>query len=538
MQRISKSLMNTDIIKYYNYGKPISRFVVSVIFMCLILIFPARSEAQLSYNAESMALGGGGTAYITGSEALFINPANLLLQDKDRDISITFLQGSSFWSGVNRTEGFKNYFEEFREVIKPFGSIDGFNPRTIQPEERDEFIERHFVNGHSTRTFNAQSELNWIGIKWAGSDKAYAFSLRTRIGNQFTLGRGLYSNEAIQKNNDLVVNSSFKQIYQIQHELSFGYSESFTFINGIQPGPTEFIIGIAPKLIIPGSGLNVNATNQYIYQPDQSNWKRETAYFQSSSGALTNQVTSDYRNFNSDPNQTPLLNQVSFNELLKPTGIGLGLDIGLTYLITFGDELSLINDAKRVINQSLRFSISVTDIGGTLINRDASEISTDYQTDESSRTGTVTDIIYQGSPNEHYFFLNQLGVQLPNQTGSTEVNQMYTMLPASIQTGALFQFNWFKIMGDASYSMVDSAYKPSGLVSYIGTEIRPFHFLPLRAGTRFGKNLPPLFSFGTGLETNGFDLNAAVMIQTDDFNSAPFTGNIVGASMLGVRIHL
>ncbi len=530
--------MNIDIIKYFNGVNPIFRLLVSVIFVSIILFIPVRSVAQLSYNAESMALGGGGTAYITGSDALFINPANLLLQDKNRDLSITILQGSTFWSGLNRTEGFKDYFDGFREVLKPFEPSDGFNLRTFQGNERDEFLERHFVNGHSYRSFNAQSELNWVGIKWAGSEKAFALSLRTRIGNQFTLGRGLFSDEAIQKNSDLIVNRSFKHNYQILHELSFGYSESFTFLNGIQPGSTEFIIGIAPKLIIPGSGLNVDVTDQYTFQPDHSNWNRETAYFQNSSGALTEQVISDYRSFIDDPNQTPLLNPVSFNDMLKPTGIGIGLDIGLTYLITFGDELTLIKEDKRVINQSLRFSISLTDIGGTFINREASEISTDYQAIESNRTGPITDIIYGGSPNEHYFFLNQLGVQLPNQDGSTEVEQIYVMLPASIQTGALFQFNWFKIMGDASYSMVDSAYKPAGIVSYIGTEIRPFHFLPLRAGTRFGKNLPSIFSFGTGLETAGFDLSAAVMIQTDEFGSTPFTGHLVGASMLGVRIHL
>jgi hypothetical protein len=48
--------------------------------LCLITQIPA--HAQLSHTAENMGLGGGGTAYLTGYEALFVNPANLYIQEK------------------------------------------------------------------------------------------------------------------------------------------------------------------------------------------------------------------------------------------------------------------------------------------------------------------------------------------------------------------------------------------------------------------------------------------------------------------------
>jgi hypothetical protein len=516
----------------------LSRLLFSAIVLTVCILTPFRLVAQLSFNAENMALGGGGTAYITGSDALFINPANLLIQEKTRKVSLTFMQGSSYWYGLNETDNIQDRFEEYRVVLKPFDPSTGLQNRSITQDEREKIINRNFYNGQTNRTFTAQSELNWFGIKWFGNDKAYAVSLRTRIGNRYTLGQGLFNDEGIQHNDDLIIDRSFQHIYQIQHELSFGYSESFTFLNGIHPRSSEFIIGFAPKLILPGSGLNVNSTDLFRYQPETTNWERETEYLQTTSGALTEQIVESYRNFNDQAGQTLLHHDISFNDLMKPTGVGLGLDIGLTYLITFGSDLSLLIADNKVTNRSIRFSISMTDIGATLFKNEPSEISVDNQTIESNETGTLAEITYRGSPNEHYFFLNQLGIQIPDQSGGSDESQFLMMLPASIQTGALFQYNWFKLMGDASYSMVESALKPSGFVSYLGAEIRPFHFLPLRAGTRFGRNLPHLFSFGTGFETDGFDLNAAFMIQTGDLSDPLFSGEIVGASLLGVRIHL
>ena len=496
------------------------------------------SSAQLSYHVENMALGGGGTAYSTGSEALFINPANLFIREKNSNISISLLQGSTFLHGINSTHGLQNRFNELREVLKPYDPDFGNNRLSITVEEREEIVHRNFRDNFTNRSFTAQSEFHWFGIKWHGEERAYALSLRSRIGNRFTLGRGLFSNEIVENNGKNIIDRSFQQIYQVQHELSFGYSESFAFLNGIQPKSSEFFIGIAPKLVIPGSGLNVNATNQYLYQPETSEWIHETEYYQLSTGALTDQNRGSIRTFTDEPDQPFRLNQASILDLLKPTGIGLGLDIGITYLITLGDDLSLLRGEHSVINQSIRFSLSVTDIGATIVNRKPSEITTGLQSAESNSTGNVTDFIYHGAPNEHYFFLHQLGVEIPQQAGSVNDNQLFTMLPASIQTGALFHYNWFKLMGDASYSMVDSAYRQSGLVTYLGTEIKPFYFLPLRAGTRFGRNLPPLFSFGTGIETNVFDINAAFMVQTGDLSDPLFSGDVVGMSLLGIRFHL
>jgi len=91
------------------------------------------------------------------------------------------------------------------------------------------------------------------------------------------------------------------------------------------------------------------------------------------------------------------------------------------------------------------------------------------------------------------------------------------------------------LMGDLSYSIARSAFNNAGLISYFGMEIRPVRSIPLRTGTRIGGGLPGYFSFGTGFETNRFDLNAAVQVKTR--NSGP-TSEIVAASLLGIKFYL
>lgn len=491
----------------------------SALLLSAGLVLPFDASAQLSHHVENMAFGGGGTAYSTGSEALFINPANLFIRE-NKNLSISLFQGSIFLYGLQSVDGLQNNISTLKSTLSPY---DHGNELTILSEEqRDKIINRNYHDDLTTRSFTAQSDVHWFGIKWYGDEKAYALSLRSRIGNRFTLGRGLFSDEIVENRGELIIDRSFQQTYQVQHELSFGYSESFTFLNGIQPKRPEFIIGIAPKLVIPGSGLNVHATNQYLYQPESSVWIHNTEYYQLSTGALTEKQTGALRTFSEEPSRPFQPNPVSLTDLFRPTGIGLGLDIGITYLIPFGDhEPAKFSSERRDTKQSIRFSVSIIDVGATILNRNPSEIFVGLQSTESNNSGNVTEFLYSGAPNEHYYFLNRLGVNIPEQAGlhnQDDENPLYTMLPASIQTGAFFQYNWFKLIGDASYSMVESAYRQSGLVSYLGTEIKPFHFLPLRAGTRFGKNLPPLFSFGTGFETDDFDISAAFMIQAGDLS--------------------
>jgi hypothetical protein len=91
------------------------------------------------------------------------------------------------------------------------------------------------------------------------------------------------------------------------------------------------------------------------------------------------------------------------------------------------------------------------------------------------------------------------------------------------------------MMGDFRLGLTDNAFHSRKLTTYIGTEIRPLPFLPLRAGTRLATDLPGYYSFGAGLETTYFDLNAAVQFRSTA--SGP-TLEPVAASAVAVKFYI
>jgi hypothetical protein len=46
----------------------------------------------------------------------------------------------------------------------------------------------------------------------------------------------------------------------------------------------------------------------------------------------------------------------TFSDLLRPTGFGIWLDLGLTWLITFGDDFSVLRQQNEPTEQSLRLA--------------------------------------------------------------------------------------------------------------------------------------------------------------------------------------
>lgn len=506
---------------------------LSVICLCWISLIPGQSYAQLSYNPINMGLGGGGTAYLQGSEALFVNPANLYFQDDQSRAHVSFLYNGFHFDTLlpfdNRTDQLKSY----RETILVHENENQFI--RLNNQEKTALIDRNYRNGSDKRNLMSQADLQWLGVSWRGQDRAYAIALRTRIGNHYQLGKGIYADTGGSFEEYGFVNQSFIQRYQVLHEVSFGYSESFTFLNGRNPGQSEFIVGIAPKLVIAGGGYEVEYVNIFSFDESDLLWNREIEYSQISSGIFSE---NNIRNFSSSPSINQNIQDAGYRNLFEPTGYGAGIDLGLTYLIHLNSNFTSHQQHPQQPERSLRLSVSITDFGLIRVQNDPYQFDLSEQQIGRSGLGTGSDILFMGTPNEFYHFLSNLG-DLPTFELGSESRESYNQfLPASMQTGFMFHFDWFKLMADASYSVIENAFKPDGLVSYIGTEIRPFNFLPLRAGTRLSKNYSSYYSFGAGFETPLFDINAAILFNSGDKNDPVISSEIIGASVIGVTFHL
>lgn len=489
---------------------------------------PNTSYSQISLTTENMALGGGGTAYLTGYESLFVNPANLYIQEKNYRFQISLLQGGIYYDTLLPVS---NNFDRLRSFRDHTAFFDSQSSRTeLQPDQYDVLLNRNYNGNGTNRQFLSASDFYWFGLKWVRPQRSYALSLRTRYATRYELGKGLFSIDPVEKNNQKIVNRSFSQRTQTLHELSFGYAESFTFLNGLLPQLSEFIIGVAPKVVLAGASMEANFTNHYEMNSESSTWIHQTEYTQQTSGAF-----SDYSEPYFNSGRLPSQATETFRNFMEPTGIGFGLDIGVTYLMTFGDDFSILREENQPTKKSLRVGLSITDLGAVYQYKSPFLYSSENVARSTSQIGELSETVFMGAPNEHYLFLSQFDEFNDLSEESQNQDSFELLLPTSIQTGVLFQYQRIKLMGDFSYSLSETPFNHSGLASYVGIELRPLSFLPIRGGTRFAQRMSGYYSFGTGVETKHFDLNMSVLLKSR--NAGP-TSEILGMSFLGLKFYL
>lgn len=499
-------------------------------FAALFYILPLQAVSQISFNPVSMGLGGGGTSYITDYEALFINPANLQLREKNYGLQVALGESGAYFDSPLSVRDGRDRIRLFEETLQTpqVGSY------TFTGDERQLLIDRYYNGNRNFRQLQSGSVVNWLGIKWFDEDRSYAFAVRTRQGNRYSVGRGYYDELPVESAGIELINRSLTHHQQTLHEISFGYSESFTFLSGLFPRISKFIIGVAPKVVVSGPGFTTNYTNLYSREEVADPWVRESSYSFESTGIYStyaDQLISGGRPFDE-------LGQINrIKERLKPAGIGAAIDLGITYLFTFGDDLSLIRRGEEPTEKSLRLSLSVTDLGMIHNFDEPFRAVSENNEPEFAEPGPLSEQYFAGALLQDFTFLRTDENQLhPLQMIQNPDRDSYqSLLPTSIQTGILFQINRIKMMGDVRLGLTENAFHSTKLTSYIGTEIRPLSFLPLRAGTRIATDLPGYYSFGAGIETSYFDINAAVQFRS---TSAGPTLEPVAASAVAVKFYI
>ena len=223
------------------------------------LFLPATTYSQISYNPVSMGLGGGGTSYITDYEALFTNPANLQLREKNYGLQITIAESGAYFDSPLRIRNGRERMKLFGETLQT-PQADAY---AFTGDERQLLLDRYYNNNRDFRQMQSGSVVNWFGIKWFGEEKSYAFAFRTRQSSRYSVGRGFYDSESVEADGLQFINQSLTHRYQTLHEVSFGYSESFTFLSGLFPRISKFIIGLAPKVVLAGPGFTTEYTNNF-----------------------------------------------------------------------------------------------------------------------------------------------------------------------------------------------------------------------------------------------------------------------------------
>jgi len=490
------------------------------------------SFAQPVLTPKNLALGGGGSTYITDYNANFYNPANLLINDRKKNLDIGFLVGVSSFNGVlnfeNPTTQKDNYLKYFNKFT--------IGDYAISQADRNLIIDTHYKRERLSSVHQSRFDVTTFGLNWTKNDRAFSFATRTRVGSRFEVGRNWYTNQKVISENNTTSNQDLIHNYQVLHEFSIGYSESVNLINGLSSRLDNFLIGIAPKFILAGPYQKSEWRNTYNQTSGEADINRTQSFEYLSAGNFSQAVLA-YQDGTTSEQATEQSLEPFQDELTNIHGFGIGLDVGFTYLLTFGSDLSTLSSNRQQTKRSLRISLSINDIGFVNYNDQTLKLEQTTENSTSSNFPSTANEAFVGAPGQFLNFVDQYGDGNPFTDNSAAFTQssFSTLLPASFNGGVLIELSRIKLMGDMSIGISNSAFNTTRLTTSLGTEIRPLTFLPLRGGLQFTPGLPGSFNFGTAIETKYWDLSLAMMVSSRSFTSAT---NISGAGFAVLQFHL
>lgn len=500
------------------------------LFFLLILGFSSL-RAQPVLDARNISLGGGGTAYLSGVESNFYNPANLAIYDRKGTFHLSVGTLGSFFEPVLSSDRPQSQLDRYADTFLPYEPGE----QNITSEQRNIILDENYAGNDLTSEHLARADILWGGIQWKQDEKAYSLVLRTRGGSRIDVGRGWYSLDPIEKGENRIRDFSLVKQLQVLHEISFGFAQEFKFINGLMPGINKLFVGIAPKFVIGGAYENTFYNGRYVTSSESNETRYTRAFTFHSSGSYSDMINS-YR-ASRDP-QDAIDSELDNKFLLNPTGYGAGIDFGLTYIIPLGSDVTLLDKGKnkRPVGKSLRIGLSVTDIGVVHYSSSPLQITSGQITSQVDRQEPLNNR-FVGSAGQLPVFFEE-AEELPNpffEAESRSEEPFSSSLPTSINAGVILDINRLKVMSDFTLGLQNTAFTNKKLVARFGLESRALPWLPIRFGTTLATGKPVRFGAGTGIETRYWDFSIATQILV---KSGMLTSDVVGGAIAALQFHL
>lgn len=474
---------------------------LKLVFTIFIALSAASLVAQSRhYNSATLGMGGGGTAYVDGYHANFLNPANLMINNTNRKpkraVGIvgglgTRVRGSFVNQGVYNTYLTKDL--------------------VIEGQIREDMLNEWFgssVNNTRDLTFG----LNLVPFGFSNRGDKFAFSVATRVRalQDFRINRGFmelgfYGLDPNQFGTPVPVDFSNRVLSYAEISLGFamelpipltGLIEKLPFVNGI-----NLYAGVAPKYIVGLQAAEVDFTSTVQVSPTGLDGTPGTVthdftYSGLAYGDLGLQLAAY-----SDARETD--NSASFGDYVDydgsdigSLGSGFGVDLGVTAEV----DLSLPTLGFLGKRQVLRVSVSATDLGSVTF-------------DETPRTVAANSVFtFDADIGEESIgdYFDSLVDSLENDvyggfTASTAPEQKYD-LPGMINIGAALTLGKLTTTVDFGSGLNDFGTNTKVSFLTLGAEYRLLNFIPIRIGTRVGADAATAYSAGIGLDFRFFEM--------------------------------
>jgi hypothetical protein len=490
------------------------------LFVILFASIEVFSQSR-HFNAMSLGMGGGGTAYVDGYHANFINPANLMINPTTnrpkRSVGIVGGIGLRTGGTLINLDVYDTYFTK---------------GLTLEGEVTENMLTDWFGGSNSNLTRDASTTFSLVpfGFSNRGKKSAVSLATRVRVTEDFTINRGFaevgfYGLDPAELENITPVNFSFGAI--AFSEISLGYSRQVLALpNLLFAKNVKLYAGVAPKYIVgvQRSSLDFNSTIE-IQKANNSDYATSIIhtfdYRLNTVGALAQ----DLRDFEA---AYDLDNSVVLDDYIGENGSpaevnasGFGLDMGATLEMDISGVP--IIDGFFGKKKTLRVSMSVTDIGKLNFDNNPTAITANGQFNFSGA----------GNDDEPGDFFDDLADSLQNDVygdfDAVDVEGYEYALPAMYNFGASLVLGKLTTSVDYGIGFNENGTNSKKSTLNLGLEYRLLGILPIRMGTRIGGYSSNVYSAGAGLDLNFLELSAGLsMVGKDKENggsvAAAFTG--------------
>lgn len=449
-------------------------------------------NAQPVFTPRLQALGGAGTAISSGVEAAFTNPANLMIRNHKQ--GFLFHMGHGSFQSTNEIAD--------KHAILPFqiwGDASE-HPPTVNP------------NGY------ASIDQLLVGMSYTAPNFAMSLGWRMRAENTWTAGNGWFDTSG-----DIVDRSLSQNIF-FRQEVALGFAWEYELISGWLTDLSKLYVGVNPKVVLPGMFIEQSYSSLYGRLPD---------------GTLTH--VGSHNLLAAGPMGTfattggsgePLV----MDDLLTPTGIGGGLDMGFTYIIGLGNEQSLGFRRRDQTKNSIRIAASITDIGIVSLSEAPVRRTAASQSNVNPILTAPLTQGYSGSAGHVEAILSGADTERatrdraePGKEGSINLT-----LPTTANVGGALQLNRFLVTGDLRIPLYTHPYYVDSRSLRIGSEIKLLRLMPLRGGVIFREGYETTYTAGFGLDFRNIDFSVSGSFRMSDTRSVIPVG--LGVAALQLRL--
>lgn len=467
------------------------RYALVFLFgLSLLVATPAHARQEVR-GAAATGVAGGGAAFVRDNNTLFLNPANLVFNERPAHVVLTLGSVHAFTGGDLLQYGYYNDYLTGGRVL-----TDG---------DKAALLDGWF--GSEIRRVGVQAEVIPLALTVRPTPQwAVGLGVRMRNATQVGLNRGwlevlLYGNG---RDGSVPIDGTFR--WQSTVDVTAAVSRYFPAL--------RLAVGVAPKLVL-GTEYGEGVFNSTLTTTDAA-VRHAFDYQIRAAGGFSGQAAAQFNLFDGNPFADGLARPFS-----SIAARGVGLDAGATFMPT----------------PALAVAISLTDVGRLTWTEDAQHLTP--VNDTFVFDGLVVDFdaindSFDGSFGDYATsVLDSLARAAYSEVHRTQ-GSFQTNLPTAFHVGTAWTFwrgratltgGMTRALNDAPGNLTTAPLFHAGGVLRLGP-------VPLRGGVRLGGDAM-VVGMGVGLNTRRYDLNLGLAVTPYATGGARYS---LALSLLTLRL--